>query len=157
VNSDTAGERVVVRRVIPATRERVFRSWTEPELLQRWWGPGGFTCPAAQVDLRPGGTYRLVMLGPPGVPEMSVTGTYRRVDPPELLVYTWRWDSGPAASPDESLVTVEFNRVDDDHTEVIVTHQRFPTGHDASPYRSGWEEGLEKLEAAITAGGEVNV
>ena len=55
-----AGERVVVRRVIGAPRERVFRSWTDPEQLRRWWGPGAFTCPDAQVDLRTGGTYRLV-------------------------------------------------------------------------------------------------
>ena len=72
----TAGKRVIVRRVIAASQERVFRSWTEPEQLKRWWGPGGFSCPAAEVDLRPGGTYRLVMLAPGGAPEMSVTGTY---------------------------------------------------------------------------------
>jgi uncharacterized protein YndB with AHSA1/START domain len=148
----TVGERVIVRRVIAASRERVFRNWTEPEQLKRWWGPAGFSCPAAEVDLRPGGTYRLVMLAPGGAPEMSVTGTYRTVDPPALLVYTWRWDTGPAASNDESLVTVEFNHLDDQRTEVIVTHDRFPTGHDASPYRSGWEEGLGKLNIAVTQG-----
>jgi len=147
-----AGERVIVRRVIAASRERVFRNWTEAEQLKRWWGPGGFSCPAAEVDLRPGGTYRLVMLAPGGAPEMSVTGTYREVDPPALLVYTWRWDTGPAASNEESLVTVEFHQLDDERTEVIVTHDRFPVGHDASPYRSGWEEGLEKLDLAITKG-----
>ena len=146
------GERVIVRRVIAASRERVFRSWTEPGQLTRWWGPGGFSCPAAEVDLRPGGTYRLVMLAPGGAPEMSVTGTYRTVDPPVLLVYTWRWDTGPAASNDESLVTVEFNYLDDEQTEVIVTHDRFPAGHDATTYRSGWQEGLEKLDVTITKG-----
>ena len=84
------GEHVVVRRVIGAARERVFRNWTEPEQLRRWWGPGGFTCPEAQVDLRPGGTYRLVMRAPGGGPLMSVAGTYRTVDPPALLIYTSR-------------------------------------------------------------------
>ena len=147
-----AGERVIVRRVIAASRERVFRNWTEAEQLKRWWGPGGFSCPAAEVDLRPGGTYRLVMLAPGGAPQMSVTGTYRKVAPPALLVYTWRWDTGPAASDEESLVTVEFHHLDDERTEVIVTHDRFPAGHDASPYRSGWEEGLKKLDIAITKG-----
>ena len=146
------GDRVIVRRVIAASRERVFRNWTEPEQLKRWWGPDGFSCPAAEVDLRPGGTYRLVMLAPGGAPQMAVTGTYRKVDPPALLVYTWRWDTGPAASHEESLVTVEFHRLGEERTEVIVTHDRFPAGHDASPYRSGWEEGLEKLDAAITKG-----
>jgi uncharacterized protein YndB with AHSA1/START domain len=148
----TTGERVIVRRVIAAARERVFRNWTEPDLLKRWWGPGGFTCPVAEVDLRPGGTYRLVMLPAGGAPEMSVTGTYREIDPPARLVYTWRWGSGPAASDHESIVTVEFMHVEDERTEVIVTHDRFPAGHDTSPYRSGWEEGLEKLDVAIRKG-----
>jgi hypothetical protein len=47
---------------------------------------------------------------------------------------------------------VEFNRLGDERTEVIVIHDRFPAGHDASPYRSGWEEGLEKLDLVITKG-----
>ena len=110
---------------------------------------GGFTCPDAVVDLRPGGTYRLVMQPPGDGPVMSVTGTSREVEPPELLVYTWRWDTGPAASDHESLVTVEFTELGDGRTEVTVTHDRFPPGHDASPYRSGWEEGMEKLGALV--------
>jgi uncharacterized protein YndB with AHSA1/START domain len=147
-----SSERVVVRRAISASRERVFHSWTDPEQLRRWWGPGGFTCPDAVVDLRPGGTYRLVMKPPGDGPIMSVTGTYREVEPPELLVYTWRWDSGPAASDHESLVTVEFTELRDGRTEVTVTHDRFPPDHDSSPYRSGWEEGLEKLGALVERG-----
>jgi uncharacterized protein YndB with AHSA1/START domain len=148
-NGESAGERVVVRRVIAARRERVFRNWTDPQQLRRWWGPGGFACPEATVDLRPGGTYRLVMQPPGDGPIMSVTGTYREVRPPALLVYTWRWDSGPAASDHESLVTVSFDDLGDGRTEVTVRHDRFPPDHDRSPYRSGWEEGLLKLEAAI--------
>jgi uncharacterized protein YndB with AHSA1/START domain len=152
VTKDPAtGQRVIVRRVVAAARDRVFRNWTEPDLLKRWWGPGGFTCPAVEVDLRLGGTYRLVMLPPGGAPEMSVTGTYREIDPPARLVYTWRWDTGPATSNEESLVTVEFTPVDDNRTEVIVTHDRFPDGHDTSPYRSGWEEGLEKLDVILVS------
>ena len=98
MSEDEHSEGVVVRRVIRARPERVFRSWTDPAELRRWWGPDGFTCPEATVDLRTGGTYRLVMQPPGDGPLMSVTGTYQRIDPPSLLVYTWRWDSGPAAS-----------------------------------------------------------
>jgi uncharacterized protein YndB with AHSA1/START domain len=149
--ADPIAEHVIVRRVIAARPERVFRNWTDPELLQRWWGPGGFTCPQAVVDLRPGGSYRLVMQPHDG-PTMSVTGIYREVDPPSRLVYTWRWDSGPAASDHESLVTVNFDDLGDGRTEVTVTHDRFPPDHDRAPYRGGWEEGVEKLERAILEG-----
>jgi uncharacterized protein YndB with AHSA1/START domain len=146
---EPSGDRVVVRRTIAASRERVFRSWTEPEQLHRWWGPGGFTCPDAVVDVQPGGTYPLVMQAPGDGPVMSVTGTYREVEPPELLVYTWRWDTGPAASHHESLVRAEFTELADGRTEVTITHDRFPPGHDAWPYRSGWEEGMKKLAALV--------
>jgi hypothetical protein len=53
-------EPVRLTRLIEAPRDQV-RAWTDPEHLRRWWGPGAFTCPEAEVDLRPGGTYRLVM------------------------------------------------------------------------------------------------
>ena len=85
---------------------------------------------------------------------MSVTGTYREVEPPGRLVYTWRWDSGPAASEHESLVTVEFSELDGG-TQVTITHDRFPEDHDTSLYRTGWDEGLAKL-AAVTEKGDVD-
>ena len=49
-------------------------------------------------------------------------------------------------------MTVEFHDLGDGRTEVVVTHERFPAGHDVSPYRSGWDEGLEKLDAIATGG-----
>jgi uncharacterized protein YndB with AHSA1/START domain len=152
MNAHGREERVVVRRVIDARPESVFRSWTDPDELRRWWGPGGFTCPEATVDLQPGGSYRLVIQPPGDGPLMSVTGTYQQIDPPSLLVYTWRWDTGPAASDDESLVTVNFEDVGGKRTRVTVTHERFPPGHDLSRYVSGWEEGLVKLGAATREG-----
>lgn len=150
----SVGEGVVISRVISAGRDRVFDHWTAPEQLRRWWGPGGFTCTDATIDLRPGGTYRLVMQPPGDSPLMSITGTYLEVVPPALLVYTWRWDSGPAASESESLVTVNFDDLGEGRTEVTVTHDRFPSDHDRSPYRSGWDEGLKKLESTFK--GEMN-
>lgn len=140
----TKGGRPSFVELSPPAESGVFRSWTDPDQLRRWWGPGMFTCPEAVIDLRPGGTYRLVIQAPDEGPTMSVTGTYHEVDPPGLLVYTWRWDSGPAASPDESLVTVQFTDIGDGHTEVTVTHDRFAPSHDPSPYRSGWERGARE-------------
>ena len=95
---------VEVVRTIEAPRAEVFRAWTDPDELRRWWGPGEFTCPDTQVDLRPGGSYRLVMQPTAGDP-MVLTGTYREVEPPARLVYTWRWETGPAADGSESVVT----------------------------------------------------
>jgi uncharacterized protein YndB with AHSA1/START domain len=140
----------VVRR-IDAPREDVFRAWTDPEQLRRWWGPGEFTCPEAEVDLRPGGAYRLVMQPTAGDP-FVVGGVYREVDPPARLVYTWRWETGPAADGRESLVTVEFRDLGG-RTELALTHTEFPASHGPAPYRMGWEGGLDKIEQLFAGSG----
>jgi uncharacterized protein YndB with AHSA1/START domain len=137
-------------RVVPAPRERVFRAWTDPDELKRWWGPGRFTTPHAEIDLRPGGRYALVMQPPDGAP-LHLTGTYLQVRPPERLVYTWRWEDG-VPETGETLVEVEF-RDRGDQTEVIVVHRGFPEGSPQDPYRQGWQSGLSKLAAALDPGG----
>ena len=55
---------VRTEQLIAAPREEVFRAWTEPEQLKQWWGPGGYTTQYAEVDLRAGGRYLLVMQPP---------------------------------------------------------------------------------------------
>jgi uncharacterized protein YndB with AHSA1/START domain len=139
---------VRMRRTIPAPRDRVFRAWTDPEELKRWWGPGLFTTPAAEVDLRPGGDYRLVMETPDGE-GLVLAGTFREVVPPERLVYTWRWEIG-VPDVQESLVTVEFSEVDG-ATEIALTHEHAP-GSVLDPYQRGWESGLDKLASVVVAG-----
>jgi uncharacterized protein YndB with AHSA1/START domain len=151
MSADSAGDTVRITRIIDAPREQVFRAWTEPEEIRCWWGPGEFTCPEADVDLRPGGTYRLAMQPSAGDP-FIVGGTYREVEPPARLVYTWRWETGPAADGSESVVTVEF-RARGEQTELTLTHTDFPASHGPAPYRMGWEGGLEKFEALFAGSG----
>jgi uncharacterized protein YndB with AHSA1/START domain len=88
-------DRVEIVRLIDAPRDEVFHAWTDPEQLRLWWGPGEFTCPEAEVDLRPGGRYRLVMQ-PTAAEPFVLGGSYREVAAPERLVYTWRRETGPA-------------------------------------------------------------
>jgi uncharacterized protein YndB with AHSA1/START domain len=148
MTAEESADLVRITRIIDAPREQVFSAWTEPQQIRRWWGPGEFTCPEAEVDLRPGGAYRLAMQPTEGDP-FIVGGTYREVEPPARLVYTWRWESGPAADGSESLVSVEFRALGD-QTELILTHTEFPASHGPAPYKMGWEGGLEKFEALLT-------
>jgi uncharacterized protein YndB with AHSA1/START domain len=143
-------EVVHITEVIDAPREEVFRAWTEPEQIRRWWGPGEFTCPSAEVDLRPGGSYRLAMQPSEGDP-FIVGGTYHEVEPPARLVYSWRWETGPAADGSESLVSVDFHDKGE-QTELVLTHTNFPEGHGPAPYRMGWEGGLVKFAALFSGG-----
>jgi uncharacterized protein YndB with AHSA1/START domain len=139
--SSRASVRIV--EVFDAPREVVFAAWTQPELLQRWWGPGSFETVAAEVDLRPGGRYELLL--EPG--SMRLVGEFREVAPPQRLVYTWRWVEGV---PDtrESLVTVEFRDLGS-RTEVVLIHDNFVGPGPVEMYDEGWRSGLEKLRAFL--------
>ena len=141
--------KVEMRTIVEATPERVFRAWTDPQELQRWWGPGAFTTPHAEVDLRPGGRYELVMQLP-GAEPMRLAGTFREVEPPSRLVYTWRWESG---NPDttESVVEVEFHDLGGKRTEIVLVHEGFGEGAPIDMYSVGWQGGFEKLAALVRA------
>jgi uncharacterized protein YndB with AHSA1/START domain len=131
---------VRVSRVVSAPRAEVYRAWTDPERLAEWFGPGAFTVASAEVDLRPGGAYRIVFLGHPSGP-VTLVGAYREIEPPSRLVFTWSWRHSWPDQP-ESLVTVELADLGE-RTLVAVTHARF--GADEAAYRGGWESGLDKL------------
>ena len=122
-------------RVFPAPRERVFRAWTEPAELMRWWGPVGFTTPSAEVDLRVGGKYRIAMRRPDGGVHF-VKGTYVDVKPPERLVMTWAWEGMAGFDDFDSLVTIEFV-AKGAATEIVLTHEKLPAVAAASHER-GW-------------------
>jgi len=84
-----AGERktMITTRVFDAPREIVFRAWTDPERLKRWWGPKGFTNPVCEVEVRPGGAIRIDMRAPNGI-VYPMTGVFHEIVVPERLVFT---------------------------------------------------------------------
>lgn len=77
---------LITTRIFDAPREMVFRAWTDPVRLKRWWGPKGFTNPVCDVDVRPGGAIRIEMRGPDGK-VYPMTGTYLEIVEPERLVF----------------------------------------------------------------------
>ena len=143
MSQDRASVRIV--DVFDAPRDAVFAAWTEPERLKQWWGPGLFETVFAEVDLRPGGRYELLL--EPG--SMRLVGEFREVTPPRRLVYTWRWIEGV---PDtrESLVTVEFREAGAG-TEVVLVHDNFVGPGPVEMYDEGWRSGLSKLRSFLRA------
>lgn len=130
-----------IRRVIPATRERVFDAWTQAKELDRWSAPSPMTA-RAEVDLRVGGRYRIVMRGPEGI-DRSVGGVYRVVERPSKLVYTWKWDESPMG---DSIVTVEFHDRGKE-TEVILRHEGLADAGSRARHEHGWNGCLDNLVA----------
>ncbi|MGD0817510.1 MAG: SRPBCC domain-containing protein [Methanomassiliicoccales archaeon] len=149
---------IVITRVFDAPRELVWKSWTVPERFMRWWGPKGYTCPSAKIDLRVGGTYLACMRSPEGKDFWS-TGTYKEVVEPERLAMTDSFadEEGkvvPASYyemageyPMELQVSVTF----EEHggmTVMTLKHSGMPqeTAEDAE---MGWNQSFDKLAEDI--------
>ncbi|WP_317064921.1 SRPBCC domain-containing protein [Methanoculleus caldifontis] len=154
--------RLSIQRIFAAPRERVWKAWTDPEMIAQWWGPAGFTAPVVRVDLRKGGRYHFSMRSPEGQESWS-TGEYREIVPMEQLVFTDSFADAegnvvPASAygmsgdwPRELLVTVTF----EEHgggTKMILRHEGIPAGEPLEQTEGGWSESLEKLANVLEEG-----
>ena len=101
---------LTLERHYPVAPEKVWRAWTDPEAVKRWWGPmPGEPVSAAELDVRVGGRFRIVFGGPQGT-DHECAGTYKEVVPNRKLVFTWSW---PNSTPERvSVVTLLFKEVD---------------------------------------------
>jgi NADPH2:quinone reductase len=150
-----ADQVLMITRVFEAPRNLVFKAWTEPESLKRWWSPKDFTCPVSTVDLRPGGKYLNCMRSPEGKDYWS-QGVYREIVEPERIVYTDTFadENGNPVSPEtygmssdwsaEALVEVNFAE-HGGKTEVTLRHSPIKPGSERDMCRQGWNECLDKL------------
>ena len=145
VRADTTGPSVQVRRRLRAGAEQIFDLWTKPDLMVRWMSPfpGAVDCKAS-CDLRPGGTFSLVMMSS-GESSREVSGTYVEIDRPRKLVFTW---IGPLTNNVDTLVTVELNPLGDE-TELVLTHERLPTPAIREGHTMGWGNILDHLVDAV--------
>jgi len=135
------GTTLQLRRTIPASREAVYRAWTDPDVFRQWFGARGGSTLHAEMDVRVGGRYRIDMESSAGTG--SLFGEYLEVTRPERLVYTFCWEGLPVAVAD-TRVTIEFLE-QGAATEVVITHERQPS-HSVSRFHEwGWDGSLEKL------------
>lgn len=133
-------DRLVVRRVIRASREVVFAAWTDPKSMRHWMCPGNIIAAEAQLDPRPGGSYRIVMKGHAG--DYEHTGEYLAVEPPSKLVFTWISNS---TGGHPTLVTVELFE-HSDGCELVLTHERFASADAMRQHQGGWGQIVERLD-----------
>lgn len=133
-------------RTFEASREAVFRAWTDPAEMAKWWGPEGMTTPICEVDARPGGALYTCMRSESGE-EHYLRGVFREVTPPERLVFTWVWQEGEMKGL-ETVVTVEFHDRDG-ATELVLTHEGFPAEAAREAHNEGWVSSFVCLTAAL--------
>ena len=129
-------------RKFDAAPGKVWRALTEPEMLKQWMRPDDATkVSTAEIDLRVGGRYRIVMRPAEGE-EHDVRGVYREIVPNKKLVYTWAWKSTPER---ESVVTIEL-RAAGGGTELTLKHEQFADEPARDRHQQGWNACIASLE-----------
>jgi len=103
--STTTDRELVITRVIDAPRRLVFKAWTQPEHIARWWGPQGFATIHCEMDVRVGGTHRFGMRSPQGTDHWK-RGVYREIVEPERIVFTFAWEDADGNPGHKLLTTV---------------------------------------------------
>ncbi len=137
--AEQSGETLVVRRFIPAPRDRVFAAWLDPASLAQWMRPTGITDAKVEADPRVGGKFRIVMVQ--GQERFEHTGEYLIIEPPARLAFTW---ISQATDHRRTEVTIEFLERSGG-TELVLTHHGLPSAQIES-HRSGWTDVLRNFQ-----------
>ena len=156
-NSVAKSEKVelTIKRIFNAPCTLVWKAWTDPALVKRWWGPKDYTTPTFKIDLRVGGKYLYCMRSSEGQ-EFWGTGIYKEIVPCEKIVCTDNFadEDGntvqasalgmPGEWPDSLLVTVTFEDIDG-KTKMTLKHLGLPAGEMSDLTEAGWNESFDKL------------
>jgi uncharacterized protein YndB with AHSA1/START domain len=140
-----SGETLLLERTFQAPAEAVFHAWTSEEVMRRWFhGQHDWETPVAQVDLRLGGSVRVVMRDPVKDTEHGGGGHYTEIDPPTRLAFTWTWDSDNR----ETLIELDFVEADG-ATTVRMTHSALRDKESVLNHEDGWTNCFDNLERAL--------
>jgi uncharacterized protein YndB with AHSA1/START domain len=163
MNSEPKKRDVVVTRIFDAPVEQVWQAWVEPDMVKQWWGPTGFTCPLAEMDVREGGTSLVCMRAPQeyGGQDVYSTWTYTRLAPNERLEYTFNFADKdghkltpaqvgvPPGIPEDGRHLITFKALAGNRTEMTMTEHGYTSdqAHDLS--KAGLEQCLDKMAASL--------
>jgi uncharacterized protein YndB with AHSA1/START domain len=149
-SESSTGPAVALSCSLRAPRPKVFRTWTDPSLLSKWFfAEEGFRTHDVTVDLRPLGAYQIVVSPVDGGDPTRIHGHYVDVEPDRALTYTWT-----GACADEqywTLVNVRFDEAADGGTRLSLTHGVFRTDADRAMHEQGWFACLSSLERCVAA------
>jgi uncharacterized protein YndB with AHSA1/START domain len=145
----TPSERVIrVERFSEAPRERVFATFTAPELIPQWWGPRNTRTVVDQMDVRPGGGWRFLVQSDDGS-DTAFRGIYREISPPERIVQTFEWEGLPGHV---SIETASFEDLGERTKLTMVSTFHTAEERDgmlASGMESGMNQTYDRLEELL--------
>lgn len=142
-------ERILrIERTFQAPIEKVWGAWTNEEVLRRWLHVDpDWETPVAEVDLRVGGTIRIVMRDPARGAEHGATGEYRLVERPHRLVFSWTFDSHPE---NPQLIELRFSEREGT-TSVVMINSGIANARQWTDQQGGWQGCYDNLERALAS------
>ena len=141
-------EQILITREFDAPKDLVYKAWTEPELVRRWWPGLRGEMTSAEIDLRVGGRWRYVMVASGGF-EVAFHGEFREIVPNERIVNTEVYEGIPDGDDDPAVVTNTFTEVDGRTTLTILVQAPNKVTRDAiidSGMEAGLQDALQLLE-----------
>ena len=148
----SADRELVLTRLINAPRAKVYRAWTDPELLKQWFAPKPYTTPIVEIDVRPGGSAYFVMRGPDGK-DLPNRGVYLEVVPNEKLVstdaYVKAWE--PSEKPFMTLILTFEDEGGKTRYTARVRHWSVADreAHEKMGFHEGWGLCTDQLEGLV--------
>ena len=141
-----ADTQILIEREFDAPKELVYKAYTTPELIKRWWAGKRGEVTLVEVDLRVGGSWRYVMNASSGDFEVGFHGEYREIVPNERLVSTEVYEGMPDAEALDTLTLTEENGRT--KLSILVEHQKqeHRDGHIESGMEGGMQESMDALE-----------
>jgi uncharacterized protein YndB with AHSA1/START domain len=146
---------VTLTRTFDAPRTLVWKAWTDPKMMAQWFGPRGFTNPVCELDVRVGGSLRIVMRGPDGN-DYPMKGEFREVVAPERLVFSSIATDNQGKHLLEGETTVTFAEKDG---KTILTVKSHAVGlvpiapQMLAGMEAGWTQSIDKLETLLGGAG----
>ncbi|HMJ08565.1 MAG TPA: SRPBCC domain-containing protein [Pyrinomonadaceae bacterium] len=154
MTKNAGSNELVITREFDAPRELLYEVWTKPEHIEKWWGPRGFTTRVTSMDLRAGGKWNYVMIGPDGM-EYPVHGLFSEVTPPERIVTTDEFGDDydeimPGVDLPKGLVaTAVFDDLGKRSRLTITIAHATPEDrrkHEEMGVIAGWNSSLDKMD-----------
>jgi len=140
-----SGHTLRIERTFQAPAQAVFDAWTSEEVMRRWWHAGhDWETTEAEVDLRVGGTVRVVMRDPHKDAEYGGGGRYTEIDPPRRLAFTRIWDGNDT----RQLIEIDFEEAGG-VTTVRFTHRDLWNEDAVRSHEEGWNNCFDNLERTL--------
>jgi uncharacterized protein YndB with AHSA1/START domain len=152
MTAPAADRDLVLTRLIDAPREKLYRAWTDPALLTRWFAPAPVTTPRVELDVRPGGSNLIVMALPDGT-EMPNRGVYLEVVPNERLVFTDAYVEAWVPSPKPFMTVILTFEEEAGKTRYTARVRHWTAEdrktHEEMGFHQGWGQCADQLEALV--------